>query len=299
MELRTLEYFVAVAEEGSFTKAAARCHVVQPAISQQIQGLEKELGELLFERLHRRVVLTSGGLALLPHARACLAAAAAAAVEFSGRAGLLGGSLVLGTVGGLEGTCVPELLGEYYRRHPAVAVNLVGASSPSLLAGLRNGTLDAAVMAAPRNDPSQTIGTRVLLRDRIVAVLPAGSRAPGEAMTLHEVSEAPIITYGPDSGVRGFIGDAFAAHGLRLNVVCATNSVALQLALVTQHIGIALAPCSSPVLAADRRVVVVPLTPAISFDKVFAWRLDRPPSVPLSAFFDLWAELPGCRTEVP
>ncbi|MGW6577726.1 LysR family transcriptional regulator, partial [Streptomyces sp. NPDC054945] len=63
MELRTLEYFVAVAEERSFTKAAVRCHVVQPAISQQIQALEKELGEPLFERLPRQVVLTSGGAA--------------------------------------------------------------------------------------------------------------------------------------------------------------------------------------------------------------------------------------------
>jgi DNA-binding transcriptional LysR family regulator len=137
----------------------------------------------------------------------------------------------------------------------------------------------------------------VLLRDRIVAVLPAGSRTPGGAMTLDELAEAPIITYGPDSGVRGLIGDAFAAHGLRLTVAYATNSVALQLALVAQHIGIALAPGSSPVLATDRRIVVVPLAPAISFDKVFAWRSDRTPSVPLSALFDLWAELPGCRSE--
>ncbi|MGX2993382.1 LysR family transcriptional regulator [Streptomyces sp. JNUCC 64] len=297
MELRTLEYFVAVAEEGSFTKAAARCHVVQPAVSQQIQSLERELGEPLFERLHRRVVLTSGGLELLPYARTCLAAAEAAAVRFSSRAGLLSGSLRLGTVGGLGGTRVPGLLGEYHRRHPGVTVDLVGASSPSLSAMLRDGALDAAVMAAPRGGPSDLLGTRVLLRDRIVAALPAGSRAPDEALDLKEAAGARIITYGPDSGVHGFISDAFAARGLRLEVAYATNDVALQLALVVQGIGIALAPRSSPALGADRRVVLVPLAPAITFDKVLAWRSDRQPSAPLGAFLDLWSVLPGGACE--
>ncbi|GAA2242599.1 LysR family transcriptional regulator [Streptomyces amakusaensis] len=291
MELRTLEYFVAVAEEGSFTKAAARCHVVQPAISQQIQGLEKELGEPLFERLHRRVVLTRGGIALLPHARACLAAAAAAVVEFEDRSGLLGGSLTLGTVGGLEGTCIPHLLGEYYRRHPGVAVDLVGASSPSLLAGVRDGSLDAAVMSAPREDLSKVIGTRVLLRDWIVAAVPAGSRSADRPMTLDEVSETPIITYGTDSGVRGFISDAFAAEGLRFDVAYATNNVALQLALVAENVGIALAPYSSPVLLASEKVTVIPLAPPISFHKVFVWRLERNLNAPLKAFLDMWTEL--------
>ncbi|MCM2389703.1 LysR family transcriptional regulator [Streptomyces albipurpureus] len=297
MELRTLEYFVAVAEEGSFTRAAARCHVVQPAISQQILGLEKELGEPLFERLHRRVVLTRGGVALLPHARACLAAAAAAAVEFADRAGLLGGSLALGTVGGLEGTCVPGLLGEYYRRHPGVTVNLVGASSPSLLTGVRNGTLDAAVMAAPKEDLSKIIGTRVLQRDRIVAVLPAGARAADQPLTLDEVSKEPIITYSSDSGVHGFISEAFAENGLAFNVTYATNSVPLQLALVAENVGIGLAPSSSPALSANRRTIVVPLVPAISFQKVFAWRLDRRLGAPLRAFLEMWTELAEFMSE--
>ncbi|MEO3973632.1 LysR family transcriptional regulator [Streptomyces sp. CAU 1734] len=288
MELRTLEYFVAVAEEGSFTRAAARCHVVQPAISQQIRSLEKELGEPLFDRLHRRVVLTAGGAALLPHARACLAAARAASVEFAGRAGLLGGSLALGTVGSLEGTRLPRLLGEYHRRHPGVTVEFTGSSSPSLLAAVRGGTLDGAVVAEPREDMSRVLGSRVLLRDRIVAVLPAGSGTAGRPLTLEEVSRGPVITYGPDSGVHGFISAAFEARGLRLDIACATNNVALQLSLVAENFGIALAPRSSPALSGDPRVTVVPLEPAISFRKVFVWRLGSRPNAPLRAFLDMW-----------
>ncbi|MFE3019965.1 LysR family transcriptional regulator [Streptomyces sp. NPDC059256] len=291
MELRTLEYFVAVAEEGSFTKAAARCHVVQPAISQQIQGLEKELGEPLFERLPRQVVLTSGGAALLPHARSCLAAAAAAALEFADRSGLLSGSLALGTVGGLEGTYIPRLLGEYHRRYPGVSVSLTGASSPSLLTKVRDGGIDAAVVASPPEGLPASVGSRVLLEDRIVAVLPAGGRAANRPLRLHEAARSPLISYGPDSGVHAFIRDAFAAKAIQLDIAYATNDVALQIALVAEGVGIALTSHASPVLTADPRFVVVPLEPAIRLRKVFVWRLGPQLSAPLRTILDLWTEL--------
>ncbi|MGV9311917.1 LysR family transcriptional regulator [Streptomyces sp. NPDC003691] len=292
MELRTLEYFVAVAEEGSFTRAAARCHVVQPAISQQIQALEKELGEPLFERLPRRVVLTSGGRVLLPYARACLASAASAALEFANRYGLLSGSLALGTVGGLEGTRVPRLLGEYHRRYPGVSVSLVGASSPTLLKRVREGAIDAAVLAEPPDGLPVAVGSRVLLNDRIVAVLPAGDGSAEQSMSLEEAARHPVISYGPDSGVHAFIRDAFAARAVRLDIAYATNDVALQIALVAERVGIALTSRASPVLTADRRFVAVPLEPAIRLRKVFVWRLGTRPSAPLRAFLDLWTELP-------
>ncbi|MER6912741.1 LysR family transcriptional regulator [Streptomyces sp. NPDC000594] len=292
MELRTLEYFVAVAEEGSFTKAAARCHVVQPAISQQIQALEKELGEPLFERLPRKVVLTSGGTALLPHARACLAAAASAALEFANRSGLLSGTLALGTVGGLEGTRVPRLLGEYHHRYPGVSVSLVGTSSPALLKRVRDGAIDAAVLAEPPDGLPAAVGSRVLLNDWIVAVLPAGSRSAEHPMSLEEAARHPVISYGPDSGVHAFIRDAFAERAVRLDIAYATNDVALQVALVAERVGIALTSHASPVIAGDPRFVVVPLEPAVRLRKVFIWRLGTRPSAPLRAFLDLWTELP-------
>ncbi|MFF4321294.1 LysR family transcriptional regulator [Streptomyces sp. NPDC001568] len=290
MELRTLEYFVAVAEERSFTKAAARCHVVQPAISQQIQALEKELGEPLFERLPRQVVLTSGGAALLPHARACLAAAASAVLEFADRSGLLSGTFVLGTVGGLEGTTVPRLLGEYHRRYPRVAVSLTGASSPLLLTKVRDGRIDAAVVAGPPEGALDAVASRVLLEDQIVAVLPAGGRPANRPMPLEEAARNPLVSYGPDSGVHAYIREAFSAEGLRLDIAYATNDVALQLALVAERIGIALTSQASPVLGRDPRFVVVPLEPAIRLRKTFVWRGGRP-SAPLRAFLDLWTEL--------
>ncbi len=110
-------------------------------------------------------------------------------------------------------------------------------------------------------------------------------------MPLDEAVRGPVISYGPDSGVHAFVRAAFAAADLRLDIACATNDVALQLALVAERIGIALTSGASPVLAADRRFVVVPLEPAVRLRKVFVWREGTRPSAPLRAFLDLWTEL--------
>ncbi|MGW1764624.1 LysR family transcriptional regulator substrate-binding protein [Streptomyces sp. NPDC002073] len=150
--------------------------------------------------------------------------------------------MALGTVGGLEGTSIPRLLGEYHRRFPHVAVSLTGASSPSLLAKVRDGEIDAAVVAEPPRGASAAVASRVLLEDRIVAVLPAGSRPANRPMTLDEAVRSPLISYGPDNGVHEYIREAFAARKLRLDIAYATNDVALQIALVAERIGIALPP---------------------------------------------------------
>jgi DNA-binding transcriptional LysR family regulator len=235
MELRTLEYFVAVAEEGSFTKGAARCHIVQPAISQQIQGLERELGERLFERLPRCVALTPGGRALLPYARECLAVAAKASAEFAARAGLLSGELNLGTVAGMQATFLPKVMGTYNRRHPGVAVRLTDGTS-------------AAVIAAPPELPAG-ISARTVLADTIVAVLATGTELAGKArLTFEDICRQPVITYNTESGLWPLISAAFEAKGVALNVRHASNDVPLQVALAAERIGVALSAGSDPAL---------------------------------------------------
>ncbi|MFJ6620141.1 LysR substrate-binding domain-containing protein [Kitasatospora sp. NPDC091335] len=156
---------------------------------------------------------------------------------------------------------------------------------------VRDGEIDAAVVAGPPDGEPAGVAPRVLLEDRIVAVLPAGSRPSNRPMALCEAVGGPVISYGPDSGAHAFVREAFATAGLRLDIACATNDVALQLALVAEGIGIALTSRASPVLAADRRFTVVPLEPAIRLRKVFVWRAGTRPSVPLRAFLDLWTEL--------
>src|SRR5438128_2267481 len=117
MELRQLAYFVAVAEEAHFTRAAARIPIAQPAISQQIRRLEAELSEALFVRDRRAVKLTAAGEALLPHARATLSAADGARQAVAALSGLMTGRLAIGLVQTRPHQRIAHLLGEFRRRH--------------------------------------------------------------------------------------------------------------------------------------------------------------------------------------
>lgn len=150
MELRQLEAFVAVAEEGAFTRAADRLGIVQPAVSQAVRRLEDELGLTLFERSSRRVTLTGAGEAFLPHARAVLdrlAQAQRAAHELAvGHSGVVR----LASSGGAWDVA-HTLLAEYRVAHPAVRVELQPPSRTPKLQAILDGELDAALVhSAPR-----------------------------------------------------------------------------------------------------------------------------------------------------
>src|ERR1700761_1882198 len=117
MELRQLECFVAVAEEANFSRAAARLHVVQSAVSATIKGLERELGAPLLDRNSKRVQLTDAGAALLPGARTALDAAQAAADAVADVRGGLRGTLRLGTMTSVSLLDLPGLLGSFHQQH--------------------------------------------------------------------------------------------------------------------------------------------------------------------------------------
>ncbi|MEU1163761.1 LysR family transcriptional regulator [Streptomyces sp. NPDC005921] len=288
MEVRTLQYFLAVAEERSFTRAAARCHVAQPAISQQIRALERELGEALFERDSRTVRLSAAGEALLPHARAATAAVAAAKAEFAARSGLLTGNLALGAADGVEHSGLPARLGAFHRQYPGVSVHLVDGTSASLVPQVRQGSLDAAFVAVPPGGLDPGFGHRVLVRDEIVAVVAADRpQARRPALALPELAGTPLITYGPDSGLRPHLLAAFAEAGAPFRPAYATNHVALQIELVAEGVGLALAGGADPAITADPRVTAVPLTPRIPYAKALIWRAGPHASAPLRALLSL------------
>ncbi|MEU8936080.1 LysR family transcriptional regulator [Streptomyces sp. NPDC048409] len=273
MELRTLRVFVTVAEEESFTRAAARLLVAQPAVSQQIRSLERELGEQLFERTSRKVQLTEAGRVLLPLASRTLAAAQEVTAEFTARAGLLTGTLSLGTVDGVEHTRLPDVLGKFHRLHPGVAVDLADGRSAELIARVEEGTLDAAVLALPEQPLHQHLCATVLLDDEITAVVPAGSSLAGRSsVPVEMLAGKTLITYGADSGLRARLETAFELAALSLNTRYATNDVALHVALVKAGIGIALSVRTDRALVDDPGVAALPLHPPVTYQKALVWR---------------------------
>src|SRR5947209_18122795 len=151
MELHQLRYFVAVAQAGNFSRAAERCHVSQPSLSQQIQKLERRLGRPLLNRLGRRAVLTDAGRQLLDRATAILAA-----VEDTERRLLdgdgVGGRLSVGAIPTVAPYLLPAALEGFARRHPGVELAVVEDVTRSLIAAVAEGELDLAVVALPLDD---------------------------------------------------------------------------------------------------------------------------------------------------
>src|SRR5215469_12417561 len=129
MELRQLEYLVTVADEASFTRAAARLHVAQPGVSAQIRRLEREVGQELLDRTGRAVRPTEAGAAVLEHARAALAAIAQARLAVDELTGLVRGRVAMGVLTGCGGLDLAGLLATFHRRHPGVEISLTEDNS--------------------------------------------------------------------------------------------------------------------------------------------------------------------------
>jgi len=188
MELRQLEYFTTVADELGFARAAERLHVVQPAVSQQIRRLERELGVQLFDRTSRRVRLTAAGERLVPAARAVLAGAE----RMRQQAGELanGGRLRLGTSQGL-GSRLPQVLAELADREPATSVELVSRPVGERIAMVRAGQLDAAFLRTRR--PVRDLELIPLWEEPLVAALPARHPlAAGATVSLLDLRDLPL-----------------------------------------------------------------------------------------------------------
>jgi DNA-binding transcriptional LysR family regulator len=292
MELRALGYFVAVADEESFTRAAERCHVAQPSISSQIQALEKELGEPLFERLPRGITLSAGGHVLLPYARECLALAEAAKSEFAERAGLLSGDFGLGTVSGIERTLIPPLLRVFYGRYPGVNVSVTEGTSAPLLSLVAQSRLDAAIIARPVEALPATVSASTILSDQLVVAFdPERFSFATDSVSIAELLDHPIISYGPSSGLRPLLDNAFHAAGVPVRVNYAVNDVRLQVAFARQGVGVAISAGSDPALVDAPDLATRPLSPTVDYEKILIWRNDTAPRAPLRAFLQLWTEL--------
>jgi DNA-binding transcriptional LysR family regulator len=247
MELRQLAYFVAVAEERSFTRAAARIPIAQPAISQQIRRLESELGERLFVRDRRGVSLTAAGEVLLPKARATLAAARDGREAVSALRGLLTGRLVLGLVHPLPDRRLPRLLGAFHRAHPAIELTLIEDQTDTLLAALATGALDAALIGLGRYDrtPRDMESLLVAREPVVVAVHPRHRLAGRGPVPLRALRDEPIVTLTRASKLRSTLETACHGAGFVPRIVAETSDLAVVVELAAEQFGVAVLPQSA------------------------------------------------------
>jgi len=245
MELRQLEYLVAVAEESNFTRAAARLHVAQPGVSAQIRVLERELGQELFDRSGRAVRLTEAGAAVLDYARVALQAASGARHAVDELSGLLRGHVSVGMIVACSSLDLTDLLAEYHRRHPGVEILLSEANSDKLLESLQAGELDLAFVALGNPTPLG-IETRLVVDEPVVgAVAPGDPLAANESITLEMLRGRPVIGMPRGTGIRACVDSACIAVGIELHFAIEASSPGTAARLASQGLGVAILPEST------------------------------------------------------
>jgi DNA-binding transcriptional LysR family regulator len=257
MELRQLEYFVAVAEEANFTRAAERVHISQSGVSAQIRQLEHELGAALIDRSGRGATLTEAGAAALGHARAALAAADALRQSVDEVNGLLRGTLVVGMVTACTVTGLFEALDSFHRAHPGIEITLTEDNSDRLVEGVRSGRLDLAFVGTTQVRP-QGLDSLVIVSDRLIAAVPYDHPlAQRNAIETRDLAAYPVVCMPDGTGLRAAFDRACAGNGVRPYIAMQATAPGTIADLAARGLGVAILSLSMAEVFADRLKALV------------------------------------------
>ena len=240
MELRQLEYFVAVAEERNFTRAAERVHISQSGVSAQIRQLELDLGAPLIDRSGRTATVTAAGAAILGHARAVIASVEALRRAVDDVNGLIRGRLVVGMVSGCTVEPFFDALASFHRAHPGVEISLIEDSSDPLTDLVRQGGVDVALIGTSGDAPAG-VGAAQLTGERLVAAVPAGHPlARRSRARLATVAAHPIVAMPVGTAVRTMFDLACIAHGVRPDIALQASAPDAVASLAARGLGVAI-----------------------------------------------------------
>jgi len=245
MDLRQLEYFVAVADQQHFTRAASRMNVVQSGLSASIRALEDEFGAPLFLRTTRKVALTPMGQAFLTEARRVLAAAADAKKLVADMRGLRRGRLSIGSIQGLAPLLdIADLIGRFHTACPDVEIKLVSGGSGALIEDVRTGELDLAFTQFLGATPPGIEAT-MLACEPLVVVCQTDHRLAGQDnIVLADLAGETFIDLNRDWGTRQLIDQSFLEARTARHIGFEVNDLPTQLDLVGRGLGIALMPAA-------------------------------------------------------
>jgi DNA-binding transcriptional LysR family regulator len=280
VELRHLRYFVAVAEERHFGRAAERLHIAQPPLSQQIRRFEAEIGEPLLYRTTRSVALAPAGEVLLERGREILAAADSAVEDARRAARGEYGHLAIGFTGSCTYAMLPALAAALRQELPGVALDLQGELlTPAQVARLVDGTLDFGLLRPPVNE--RALETEVLRSEPLLAVLPESHRlAKSEAIPLERLEGEPFITYPSHvrSVVHDAVEDACAAHGFEPLAAHEVAETSTLVSFVAAGLGVSLVPASVRNMTVQGAVYRPLVRDTTQVELAVAWRRgdDRP-----------------------
>jgi DNA-binding transcriptional LysR family regulator len=278
MEIGQLRAFVAVAEDGSFTRAADRLHLVQSSVSAAVLALERELGVKLLARGNRRSELTDAGRALLPEARHVLEAVDLAEDAVRQVGAGLRGSVALGVMQAqaMQALKIPRLLAGFRDDHPGVEVSVrhVGGSR-QMARDVRDGQLDLAVLALPASELGGLEVAGLAVEDVVLACAADHPLAAKKKVELAAIADETFVDFPPGWGTRVVADMAFAARGIGHEVKLELNDTAGVIEFVRAGLAVALVPPS--MFAGVEGVALVPISPdPPAFATQLVWPGDRP-----------------------
>ena len=275
MDLRSIRYFVAAAEQLHFGRAADKMNVVQPAISQQIKHLEDELGVLLFERVGNSVILTEAGRQMLPECRKLLLLTedTVLAAQNAARRGV--GIIRFAFVDNAVSSLLPPLLREFRAQYPRVELKLQALDRQSQIAGLNDRTVDIALLPEPIDE--SRFACQHFVAEPLIVAMPQGHHlAARPKLQIAELEHEPFILFPAAlrSRIHEIIVAACAVAGFTPQVVEEAAQIDTSLALVDAGVGITLLP-SWAASKGIHDVVFRPLVdPTVTYALGFAWRRD-------------------------
>ncbi|CAM5774805.1 LysR family transcriptional regulator [Labrys miyagiensis] len=277
MELRHLRYFIALAEELSFTAAAQKLHISQPPLSQQIRDLEHELGTLLFLRTSRKVVLTEAGTAFLAHARSIIASAELAATQVRAIGQGMTGALNVAATGSMLLGPLAALMADYQRRFPAVVVGLQEMAPDAQLNALLTRAVDVSFLRLPPADAE--LMRETAWREPVGVFLPAGHRLAGRgAIALSELSDDDhVFLRLRDSTFADYLRKCCIEAGFMPRITQQVIEAYSLTSLVAAGFGVALAPRSASALSRPEVVYRDLMPPAPAADVSMVYPRDQSP----------------------
>lgn len=240
VDIKQLEYFRHVAELGSFTRAAAFLSVVQPALSRQVRQLEVELGQNLFERNGRGVVLTDAGSRLLEHTRGILTQIGRARQELEDQRNGDSGHFTLGLPPSLGNTLTVPLVKAFAASLPHAQLATVEGLSAYILEWLTSGRVDCALVY--NANASAQIDLQPLLEEQLYLVAPRSLTGSARPVSLAELSALPLIIPSRPHAMRMAVENALAGVGHKITVAHEIESIAAVIDLVRQDHGFAVLP---------------------------------------------------------
>lgn len=243
MQLRQIEYFVAVAEERHFTRAAAATHVAQPSLSKQVHALERELGTPLFTRARGNIALTPAGETLLPIARRILADADDARRQVQEVVGLARGRLRLGATPSLSTVLLPQALAQFCETFPAIDIHIEERGGRDLVRLVAEGELDLALIVLPLQTRDPALTTTEILREPLVVAAPAdGSLLARRSIHVRDLARHPLVMYREGYDLREVTLTALRREGVEPRIAVEGGELDAVLSLVEAGLGVAVVP---------------------------------------------------------